>query len=81
MKRLALIISLLLLPTIVYADDLKLTVSQPEAELIWRGLRKLPVEDVESLMGKLRQQASEQTTPKPSVKPDEPAKSESKTQP
>ena len=69
MKRL-LIISLLLMPTIALADDLTIKLSQPEAELVWRGLRKLPVEDVEALMNKIRMQVAEQT--KPPVKPDEP---------
>ncbi len=78
MKRL-LILSLLLMPTIAFADDLTLKLSQPEAELVWRGLRKLPVEDVEVLMGKIRQQVAEQS--KPPVKPDEQPKPEAKPQP
>lgn len=59
-----LIISLLLSATIAHAQELNLKVSQPEADVIWKGLRKLPVEEVEALMQKLRQQVVEQTTPK-----------------
>ncbi len=60
-----LILSLLLLPTISVAQELNLKVTQPEAEIIWKGLRKLPVEEVEVIMSKMRQQVSEQTQPKP----------------
>lgn len=41
-------------------DGLKLEVTLPEAEVIWQALRKLPVEQVEQLMAKIRQQVSEQ---------------------
>jgi hypothetical protein len=64
-----LILPLLLLPTLVYADDVKLTVTQPEAELIWRGLRELPVKDVEIFMNKFHQQVVDQTQPKPVMPP------------
>lgn len=75
MKKLLLILSLLL-PATAYADDLNLKVSTVEADLIWKGLRKLPVEEVENLMAKLRQQVMEQTTPKPVIdgNPKEPGK-------
>lgn len=65
MKHLLLIFSLLIYAIPAYADDLNLKVSQSEADTIWKGLRKLPVEEVEGLMTKLRQQVIEQTTPKP----------------
>lgn len=60
-----LIISLLLFPTIAQAQDLNLKLTQPEADIVWKGLRKLPVEEVEVLMQKIRQQVVDQTTPKP----------------
>lgn len=73
MKRL-LIISLLLLPTIAQAQELNFKLTLPEAELVLKGLRKLPVEDVEMTIAKVRQQAQDQLTPKPPVKKDEPKK-------
>lgn len=51
--------------TIIPVAELNFKVSPSEAETIWKALRKLPVEEVENLMGKLRQQVAEQTTPKP----------------
>lgn len=65
-----LILSSLLIGTVVYAQtvaptELNLKVTPPEADMIWKGLRELPVKDVEALMGKIRQQVAEQTTPKP----------------
>lgn len=39
---------------------LSLNVTPPEAEIIWSALRKLPVEQVEQLMAKIRQQVLEQ---------------------
>lgn len=66
-------IALLSFATVAYADDLTLKVAPAEADLIWKGLRKLPVEEVEVIMGKLRQQVVEQTQPK---KVEEPAKKE-----
>jgi hypothetical protein len=60
-----LIISLLLFPTIAVAQDLNLKLTQTEADIVWKGLRKLPVEEVEALMQKIRQQAMDQITPKP----------------
>jgi len=64
---------LLLLPTVAWGQsaiapptaELNLKVTLPEAEIIWKAVRKLPVEEVEGLMLKLRQQVTEQTTPKP----------------
>ena len=73
MKRL-LILSLLLLPTVSFAQQQELTIkaTPAEADLIWKGLRKLPVEEAEAFMGKMRQQVMEQTQPKPvEVKPEE----------
>lgn len=64
MKKL-LILSLLFLPTMASAQELNLKVTSAEVELIWKGLRKLPVEEVEPLMAKVRQQVVEQTTPPP----------------
>lgn len=65
MKRL-LIAAIILMPTLVMAQvpELNLKVTQAEAELIWKGLRKLPVEEVEVVMAKLRSQVNEQTAPK-----------------
>ena len=64
MKKLLLILSLL--PTIANAQVPELTIktTPAEADLIWKGLRELPVKDVESLMAKIRQQVAEQTAPK-----------------
>ena len=56
-----LIACLLLTATVAYADDLTLKVAPAEADLIWKGLRELPVKDVEALMAKIRQQVMEQT--------------------
>ena len=44
-------------------NNLNLSVTNSEAEMIWKGLRKLPVEEVENLMQKLRQQVMEQQKP------------------
>lgn len=70
-----LIVSLLLIPTMAAAQvvqELNFKVSIAEAELLWKGLRKLPVEEVEVLMAKIRQQGTEQQkaveTPKPEHK-------------
>lgn len=64
MKLLLLTLSLLIVANVAYADDLTLKVTTAEADTIWKGLRKLPVEEVETLMSKLRQQVAEQTQPK-----------------
>ena len=66
MKRL-LIVGLLFTVTVANAQQVELFIkaTPAEADLIWRGLRKLPVEDVEAFMQKMRQQVMEQTTPKP----------------
>lgn len=58
-------LALLLSVTVAQAQDLNLKLTQPEADIIWKGLRKLPVEEVEALMQKIRQQVVDQTTPKP----------------
>lgn len=66
MKRL-LTIGLLIMATLpAYAQTAELTIkaTPAEADLIWKGLRKLPVDEVESLMAKIRQQVAEQTAPK-----------------
>ncbi len=68
MKRLALILSLVLIPSLTMAQqpvELNLKVTPAEADMIWQGLRELPVKNVEALMGKMRQQVMEQTQPKP----------------
>lgn len=62
MKKLLLILSLL--PTLANAQELTIKATPAEADLIWKGLRKLPVDDVESLMAKIRQQIADQTAPK-----------------
>lgn len=49
---------------LVPANELVLKVTLPEAEIIWRAIRKLPVEEVEPLMIKLRQQVAEQQSGK-----------------
>lgn len=73
MKLLLLTASLLFAANIAYAQTTELTlkVSPTEADTIWKGLRKLPVEEVETLMAKIRQQVAEQTTPKPEPKPEQ----------
>ena len=53
-------IALLFIATVAYADALTLKVTPIEADLIWKGLRELPVKDVEALMAKMRQQVMEQ---------------------
>lgn len=60
-------IVLLFAATVAYAQQQELTikVAPAEADVIWKGLRKLPVDEVETLMVKIRQQVTEQTTPKP----------------
>lgn len=65
MKKTLLILSLLFVAIPAYADDLSLKLTPAEADTIWKGLRKLPVEEVEGLMAKIRQQVAEQTMPKP----------------
>jgi len=64
MKKL-LILSLLLLPTVAFSQEFTIKATPAEADLIWKGLRKLPVEEAEAFMGKMRQQVMEQTQPKP----------------
>ena len=64
MKRL-LIVGLLFTATVANAQELNIKATSAEADLIWKGLRKLPVEEVENFMAKMRQQVMEQTTPKP----------------
>jgi hypothetical protein len=59
-----LILSLLFTATIANAQELTIKATPAEADLIWKGLRELPVKDVEGLMAKIRQQVAEQTTPK-----------------
>ena len=59
-----LILSLLLTATIANAQELTIKATSAEADLIWKGLRELPVKDVEGLMAKIRQQVAEQTAPK-----------------
>lgn len=76
MKKLLLILSLLLTATVANAQVQELTIkaTPAEADLIWKGLRKLPVEEAENFMAKMRQQVVEQTTPKPIEAPKEPEK-------
>lgn len=68
MKRL-LILSLLLVPTIALAQqqptEFTFKVTPADADVIWEGLRELPVKKVEPVMTKLRQQVMEQTQAKP----------------
>ena len=64
MNKYLLTIALLLLPTLANAQELTIKATPAEADLIWKGLRKLPVDEVESLMAKIRQQVAEQTAPK-----------------
>lgn len=75
MKRL-LIISLLFLATPTLAqtpNEFTIKVTPQEADVLWAGLRELPVKIAEPVMGKVRQQIMEQSQPKPSVK-EEPKK-------
>jgi hypothetical protein len=51
-----LILSLLFTATIANAQELTIKATPAEADLIWKGLRELPVKDVEGLMAKIRQQ-------------------------
>ncbi len=67
MKKL-LILSLLLLPSQLWAQQpvspdtpVTLSITIAKADKIWRGLRKLPVEEVEELMNEIRQQVATQT--------------------
>ena len=70
--KLLLILALLFtaIPAYAQTPELNLKVTPAEADLIWKGLRELPVKDVEGLMGKIRLQVSEQTAPKPEPKKD-----------
>ena len=65
-----LILSLLLTATLANAQELTIKATPAEADLIWKGLRELPVKDVEALMAKIRQQVAEQTAPKLEPKKD-----------
>lgn len=69
-----LILSLLLLPTLSQAQEVTIKATPAEADMIWKGLRKLPVEEVEVFMVKMRQQIMEQTQPKKVEAPKEPTK-------
>ena len=75
MKRL-LILSLFFLATPALAQtpsEFTIMVTPQEADVLWAGLRELPVKIAEPVMGKVRQQIMEQSQPKPSVK-EEPKK-------
>ncbi len=72
MNKLALTVALLLVPTLALAQTpiapdapVVLNITIAKADKIWRGLRKLPVEEVEELMNEIRQQVATQTQPKP----------------
>lgn len=70
MKRL-LIISLLFLATPTLAqtpNEFTIKVTPQEADVVWAGLRELPVKIAEPVMGKVRQQIMEQSQPKPAAK-------------
>lgn len=73
MKRLALAISLLCLPTIAMAQQSEFTFkfTPQETDVVWEALRELPVKRVESIMQKMREQVVEQNKPKTAVKPEE----------
>jgi len=75
MKRL-LILSLLFLATPALAQtpsEFTIKVTPQEADVVWAGLRELPVKIAEPVMGKVRQQIMEQSQPKPVIK-EEPKK-------
>lgn len=75
MKRL-LILSLLFLATPALAqtpNEFTIKVTPQEADVLWAGLRELPVKIAEPVMGKVRQQIMEQSQPKPAAK-EEPKK-------
>ena len=61
-------------PSYAQQQDLTLKVTPTEADSIWKGLRKLPVEEVETVMAKIREQVTVQTTPKPVEAPKGPEK-------
>ena len=67
MKYLPLAALLLLaaVPSYAQQQELNLKLTTTEADVIWKGLRKLSVDEVEVLMVKIRQQVAEQTQPKP----------------
>jgi len=71
MKKPLLILSLLLWPTLALSQELNIKATPAEADLIWKGLRKLPVDEVEPFMAKMRQQVMEQTQPKTEPKVEE----------
>lgn len=48
----------------------QLTITLPEAEIVWKALRKLPVDEVEQIMNKVRQQVADQTQPKAVTSPE-----------
>ena len=49
MNKYLLTIALLLLPTLANAQELTIKATPAEADLIWKGLRELPVKDVKCL--------------------------------
>lgn len=53
------------IPAYAQQPELSIKVTPAEADIIWEGLRELPVKKVEGLMSKIRQQVAEQTKPKP----------------
>ena len=65
--KLLLILSLLFSVTVANAQELTIKATPAESDLIWKGLRKLPVEEAENFMQKMRQQVMEQTQPKPVI--------------
>ena len=71
---LAALLFLTAVPSYAQQQELNLKVTTTEVESIWKGLRKLPVEEVEILLTKIRQQATEQTQPKKAEVPVEPKK-------
>ncbi len=68
----ALALSLLFLATPTLAqtpNEFTIKVTPQEADVLWAGLRELPVKIAEPIMNKLRQQLVEQTKPPVSISP------------
>lgn len=50
-------------------SEFTIKVTPQEADVLWAGLRELPVKISEPIMGKIRQQIMEQSQPKPKEEP------------
>lgn len=56
-------------PALAQTSDFTIKVTPQEADVLWAGLRELPVKIAEPVMNKLRQQIVEQTKPPVPISP------------